>query len=115
MSRMSSRKTSGKCSLSPFSEMVPKQKNKDMFANAKAQAWWSLRMRFEQTHRAVAQKLPVDVDAIISVDPILDELAQLRIELSQITYSINASGKIVIDKQPPCLTVKTIGPFSRLS
>jgi phage terminase large subunit len=85
----------------PDSEIVPKRKNKDMFANAKAQAWWSLRMRFEQTHRAVVQKMPVDVDAIISIDPSLDELAQLQVELSQITYSINASGKIVIDKQPP--------------
>ena len=85
----------------PESEMVSKRKNKDMFANAKAQAWWSLRMRFEQTHRAVVQKLPVDIDAIISIDPNLEELMQLQVELSQITYSINASGKIVIDKQPP--------------
>jgi phage terminase large subunit len=85
----------------PESEMVPKRKNKDMFANAKAQAWWSLRMRFEQTHRAVVQKLPVDIDAIISIAPNLEELMQLQVELSQITYSINASGKIVIDKQPP--------------
>jgi phage terminase large subunit len=79
--------------------MVSKRKNKDMYVNAKAQAWWSLRMRFEQTYRAVVQKMPVDVDAIISIDPNLDELLPLQMELSQIVYSINATGKIVIDKQ----------------
>jgi phage terminase large subunit len=71
-----------------------------MFLNAKAQAWWALRMRFEQTYRAVVQKMPVDVDVIISIDPNLDELMPLQMELSQITYSINQTGKIVIDKQP---------------
>jgi phage terminase large subunit len=85
----------------PEKEMVPKRKNKDMFVNAKAQAWWALRMRFEQTYRAVVQKMPVDIDAIISIDPNLSELQPLQMELSQISYSINATGKIVIDKQPP--------------
>ncbi len=85
----------------PEKEMVSKRKNKDFFANMKAMAWWSLRMRFEQTYRAVVQKMPVDVDSIISIDPNLDELLPLQMELSQITYSINATGKVVIDKQPP--------------
>jgi phage terminase large subunit len=58
-------------------------------------------MRFEQTYRAVVQKMPVDVDATISIDPNLGELLPLQMELSQITYSINQTGKIVIDKQPP--------------
>ena len=85
----------------PEKEMVPKRKNKDYFLNMKAQAWWALRMRFEQTHRAVVQHMPVDIDAIISIDPNLTELEPLRMELSQITYSINQTGKIMIDKQPP--------------
>jgi phage terminase large subunit len=85
----------------PEKEMVSKRKNKDFFANMKAQAWWALRMRFEQTYRAVVQGMPVDVDAIISIDPNLSELEPLRMELSQITYSINQTGKILIDKQPP--------------
>jgi phage terminase large subunit len=84
----------------PEKEMVPKRKSKDMFVNAKDQAWWALRMRFEQTYRAVVQKMPVDVDAIFSIDPNLPELLPLQAELSQISYSINATGKIVIDKQP---------------
>ena len=85
----------------PEKEMVKGRKNKDFFANMKAQSWWALRNRFEQTHRAVVQKMPVDIDSIISLDPNLAELEPLRSELSQITYSINQTGKILIDKQPP--------------
>jgi hypothetical protein len=59
------------------------------------------RMRFEQTYRAVVQNMPVDIDAIIPLDPNLSELQLLQMELSQITYSINQTGKIVINKQPP--------------
>jgi hypothetical protein len=81
-------------------KIVPKRKNKDFFANFKSQAWWSLRIRFEQTYR-VAQQMPVDLDAIIYIDPYLDELLPLQMEFSQISYSTNATGKIVIDKQPP--------------
>jgi hypothetical protein len=59
------------------------------------------RTRFEQTYRAVVQKMPVNIDAIISLDPNLGELQPLRMDLSRITFSINQTGKIVIDKQPP--------------
>jgi hypothetical protein len=85
----------------PDSEMVPKRKNKDFFANLKAQSWWNLRMRFEATHKAVVQRLPFDPEEMISLDLGLKELSPLQAELSQVTYSINATGKIVIDKMPP--------------
>jgi len=84
----------------PDGEMVAKRKNKDYFANAKAQSWWALRLRFEKTHRAVVDKLEYNPDDIISIDPNLPELTLLTMELSQPTYSINQVGKIVIDKQP---------------
>lgn len=84
----------------PEGEMVKSRKNKDYFANYKAQAWWALRLRFQATHRAVVEKLPFNPDDIISIDPKLDELAQLSMELSQPTWSLNPVGKIVINKQP---------------
>jgi phage terminase large subunit len=89
--------------LKPDSEMVPKRKNKDFFSNQKAQAWWALRLRFQNTYRAVVEKMPLDVmrfDEIISIDPNLPELLPLTMELSQPTYSINNAGKIVVDKAP---------------
>ena len=84
----------------PEGQMVPKRVNKDYFANAKAQAWWALRLRFQATHRAVVEGMPYDPDKIISIDPKLRELTALTMELSQPTYSINPVGKVVIDKQP---------------
>jgi phage terminase large subunit len=66
----------------------------------KAQAWWSLRQRFERTYRAVVRGIEVDPDSIISIDPALPELAQLLAELSQPTYSINGAGKVLVDKKP---------------
>jgi len=75
--------------------------NKDYFANAKAQAWWALRLRFLRTYRAVVLGHPVaDPDAIISISPTLPQLSKLTLELSQPTYSENGAGKLLIDKQP---------------
>jgi phage terminase large subunit len=87
---------------SPDNEVVrgSGRRNKDFFANQKAQAWWSLRSRFEQTYRAVTEKLTVDPDAIISLDSCIGELRQLVSELSQVTYSRNAAGKVLVDKAP---------------
>ena len=75
--------------------------NKDYFANAKAQAWWSLRMRFLRTYRAVVMGHPVaDPDELISISGRLPQLAKLTLELSQPTFSENGAGKILINKQP---------------
>lgn len=74
--------------------------NEDFFANYKAQAWWSLRRRFQLTHRAIVEKLPVNPDDIISISSTIPEREKLLIELSQPTYSQNVVGKILIDKMP---------------
>ena len=84
----------------PDGEMVSKRKNKDFFANAKAQAWWALRLRFQATYRAVVSKLPYVADDLISIDQNIPELVALMMELCQPTYSINSVGKILVDKQP---------------
>jgi len=74
--------------------------NQDFFANAKAQAWWTLRRRFQLTHRAVVNGVDVDPDDIISLSGALPELRKLIIELSQPTYSQNNVGKLLVDKIP---------------
>jgi hypothetical protein len=74
--------------------------NSDFFANAKAQAWWSLRLRFQQTHRAITENLEYDVENIISIPRELPELSKLIIELSRPTYAQNSIGKIIVDKTP---------------
>lgn len=101
--------------------------NKDFFANAKAQAWWTLRVKFQRTFRALAaydawraaQPFPdgapagldayegvapfvldYDPDDLISLNGDMAELAKLTLELSQPTFSLNNAGKVVIDKAP---------------
>lgn len=84
----------------PEGEMVPKRKNKDYFANAKAQAWWALRVRFQKTYRAVVNGLDFDPDEIISLSSSLPELTKLTGELSQPTYALNGVGKVAVNKAP---------------
>ncbi len=84
----------------PEGQMIKERLNKDFFANAKAQSWWALRMRFQATYRAVVEGMDFDPDEIISISPTLNELSLLTMELSQPTYTINAVGKVVIDKAP---------------
>lgn len=86
--------------LDPDGQMVPGRKNKDFFANLKAQCWWALRMRFQKTYRAVVDGIRCELDELIAIDPNVPELTALAIELSQPTYSINTAGKILIDKKP---------------
>lgn len=87
----------------PENEMVKNRKNKDFFKNRKAQAWWWLRILFQNTCRALYQEGFVwNPDEIISISSNIKPklLAKLTRELSQPTYSINNAGKIIIDKQP---------------
>lgn len=85
----------------PEGEMVEKRKNKDFFANLKAQSWWSLRMRFQNTYRAL-KGMEYDPDNLISLSSEINknEFDQLVMELSQPTYMKNGSGKILVNKQP---------------
>lgn len=73
--------------------------NRDFFQNRKAQGWWHLRQRFQNTFRARNGK-PYDPEMLIDLASDLPELSVLCNELSQPTYSINTNGKLVIDKQP---------------
>lgn len=85
--------------VDPDAQMIPGRTNADYFANAKAQAWWRLRSRFQVTHRALAG-MEYDPDEIISVSKLMPDYQKLMAELSQPTYSINGAGKILVDKAP---------------
>lgn len=76
--------------------------NEDFFYNYKAQSWWHLRTMFEKTHRAIVDGAVFPPDELISISENLDAATRTKLvaELSQPTYSINTTGKILIDKQP---------------
>lgn len=86
----------------PDEQMVEGRFNKDYFANLKAQSWWSLRLRFQETFRALEGR-EYDPDMIISLSSKhinAKELELLTTELSQPTYKKNGVGKILVNKQP---------------
>jgi hypothetical protein len=81
------------------------RKNADFFANAKAQGWWNLRVRFQRTYRAVeakksGQPILYDFDDLIVLNGRMIELAKVILELSQPTYTQTTAGKILVDKAP---------------
>jgi hypothetical protein len=86
--------------FNPDGEDVKGRKNQDFFANCKAQSWWSLRVRFQKTFRAVKEGATFSPDELISISSGAQNRQKLCAELSQPTYSVNAVGKIVIDKAP---------------
>lgn len=77
-------------------------KNKDMFKNAKAQAWWYLRDRIYATYCAIQGKTlgGFNVDLILSLSAAISELSQVKSELCQVVYKHDNAGRIVIDKTP---------------
>lgn len=86
--------------VDPDEEMVSGRSNQDFFENLKAQAWWSLRIRFQKTYRAVVENKPFDQNEIISISSISPEYKNLIPELSQPIFGQSKSGKILIQKMP---------------
>lgn len=75
-----------------------KIKNKDFFKRANAQLWWNLRLRAENTIKALDGE-KVDLGKCLFIDGKIDNLDKLLAELSQCVYD-DTSGKISIDKSP---------------
>jgi hypothetical protein len=89
----------GSAAVESGMDVVVGRRNEDYFANLKAQSWIALRKRFEATDRAIRGQ-PYVADDLISISSECGELTQLILELSQPSYHLNNSGKILIDKTP---------------
>ena len=70
------------------------KKNKDMFANIKAQAWWMVRDRFYKTWRAVHHGDSYPEDQLISLSSSLHELEYLTAELSRPQVDYDQNGRV---------------------
>ena len=86
--------------IDPDEEMVSGRTNQDFFENLKAQGWWSLRLRFLATYRAIEENQPYDVNDIISISSDSQEHMNLISELSQPTFCQSKNGKLMIQKMP---------------
>jgi hypothetical protein len=76
------------------------RKNKDFFANRKAQGWWSLRRRAQKTYRWIVEGVKCNPDEILSISSKAPNCWKAVAELSQSTYKFNEAGKMIINKKP---------------
>lgn len=81
--------------------------NGDYYQNAKAQGYFSLRLKFQRTYRAIKMheagedwRAAYDPDDLIALNPDMPGLTKLIHELSQPVYKQSMTGKMLIDKAP---------------
>jgi phage terminase large subunit len=79
---------------------IIERKNIDFFANYKAQSWYSLRLRFERTYRAVVHGEKYDPEMLISLNSKMQNLNTLKLELEPPVFGEGGSGKMKVDKAP---------------
>nr|WP_317619138.1 PBSX family phage terminase large subunit [Cronobacter sakazakii] len=92
--------------LHPDSEYMAGKKNKDMFANIKAQAWWHVRDRFYKTWRSVEARkadpncqLEYKPDELISLSSSIHKLEYLKAELSRPWVDYDGNGKVKVESK----------------
>lgn len=92
--------------LHPESEYMAGKKNKDMFANIKAQAWWHVRDRFYKTWRSVEARkadpnctLEYKPDELISLSSSIPKLEYLKAELSRPWVDYDGNGKVKVESK----------------
>lgn len=85
--------------VDPDDEYMPGVKNRDHFANIKAQAWWNVADRLRMTHEAVTNGEKVDPDSIISISSDCSHLEQLLTELSTPHRDFDPSGKVKVESK----------------
>ena len=78
----------------PDAKYTDDKKNRDMFANIKAQAWWMVRDRFYKTWRAVHHGDSYPEDQLISLSGSLHELEYLTAELSRPQVDYDQNGRV---------------------
>lgn len=87
----------------PEQLFTDKKKNKDMFANLKAQAWYEVRERFYKTWRAIEHGDIYPVEEMISLSSDIKELQYLQAELSRPRIAYDANGKTMVEKKSDML------------
>jgi len=74
-------------------------KNRDMFSNIKAQAWWLLADRFRNTYNAVRNGEKFSDDELISLSSDLPHLSMLIDELSTPQRHYDGNGRVKVESK----------------
>jgi len=77
----------------------PRKKNREMFANAKAQAWWSVADRIKNTHNAVTKGAACDPADMIFISSEMDNLQLLIDELCTPKRDYDNTGKVKVESK----------------
>ena len=83
----------------PEALYMPGKKNKDMFSNIKAQAWWIVRDRFYKTWRAVEMGDKYPVDELISINSKIKDVEYLKAELSRPQVDYDQNGRVKVESK----------------
>ena len=73
--------------------------NKDMFANLKAQAWWSLANRLRNTYNAVQDGAKFDPSEMISISSDIENLEAIKAQLSTPRQDRDNAGKVKVESK----------------
>lgn len=82
-----------------YTRSHPPKKNKDMFANAKAQAWWRVADRFRNTFNAVKKGQEFDPADLIFLSSEIDHLQLLIDELCTPKRDFDNAGKVKVESK----------------
>lgn len=83
----------------PDREYRPKTKNKDMFANLKAQTWWLVADRFRNTYNAIRRGEKFNDDELISISSDCPMLNRLIDELSTPKRDYDENGRVKVESK----------------
>lgn len=83
----------------PDAYYTQQTKNKDMFLNIKAQAWWLVADRFRNTYNAIRKGQQFKPDELISLAGDLPHLEQLIDELSTPKKDYDANGRVKVESK----------------
>ncbi|KAA0089348.1 PBSX family phage terminase large subunit [Paraburkholderia sp. T12-10] len=89
----------GAAVFEPEAEYQPKIKNKDMFLNIKAQAWWMVADRFRNTYNAVRKGEKYSDDQLISIVSDTPYLDQLIDELATPKRDYDNNGRVKVESK----------------
>lgn len=89
----------------PNDRVVPEDpqspRNRDMYTNFKAQAWWEVRNMFERTYKALNdENFKWVAEELISIPSGIANLDELVKELSQPTAEPGSMGRMLVNKMP---------------
>ena len=83
----------------PEAYYTPQTKNKDMFSNIKAQAWWLVADRFRNTYNAVRNGQKFKDDELISLASGMPHLELLINELSTPKRDYDQNGRVKVESK----------------